>query len=251
LCCGLEANVGESFKIGLKRAVKGWLRRQSRPARGAALNLLRELKYARVSSRARARFRELEGSKHLKVHLGCGRDIRAGWLNVDLGVRRVSAGLEPGTMVIEYDLRRGLPLPRESCELIYSSHFLEHLDYERGVHLMGDCYRALQPGGRFRAALPDLRGLFRAYLEGNELHFDLLKPLLEPLLDPRWLTLVDYVNYGVYQFGEHKYIYDEVKLGAVLERVGFRHVRPAAFDARWDVDTPERRRYSFYVEALK
>jgi hypothetical protein len=96
-----------------------------------------------------------------------------------------------------------------------------------------------------------LRALFRAYLEGDEAYFELLKPLLATVLDPRSLTLVDYVNYGVYQFGEHKYIYDEVKLGAILERTGFANVRSAAFDGRWDVDTPERRHYSFYVEAFK
>src|SRR5205823_3176710 len=132
--------------------------------------------------------------------------------------------------LINYDLRRGLPLAPGSCDYIYSSHFFEHLEYKQGLQLMRDCYRALRPGGTFRLALPNFKGLFEAYLRRNESYFDLvsIRELL-PEVEPETETLVDYVNYGVYQAGEHKCIYDEEKLVLMLRKIGFATVAPADY----------------------
>jgi hypothetical protein len=64
-------------------------------------------------------------------------------------------------------------------------------------------------------------------------------------------SLVDYLNYAVYQNGEHACIHDEEKLTLLLRGIGFSQVRRVEFDPAVDVDTPERRRYSLYVEAVR
>lgn len=226
----------------------------------AVCQLKREVEIMRIVQAAKPVIDVLRTRRGLKVNLGCGADVRAGWMNIDLVL-----GAEPlrGGVALNFDLRRGLPLAEDSCILIYSSHFLEHLDYRHGVQLMRDCYRCLEVGGTFRLALPDFRKLFTSYVQGdNRLYeefdqlvgpdfgenFELIRGL-EPELRGR--AMVDYVNYGVYQYGEHKMIYDEEKLRIVLESVGFRSIAATEFREDLDPGDPLRRNYSFYVEALK
>jgi len=192
----------------------------------------------------------------LRLHLGCGVDLKPGWINVDLDgkpLRRTLRRAPQDAQFVPWDLRRGtIPLPDNCCEIIYSSHFFEHLDYGRGVRLMRECHRLLRPGGIFRAALPNLAAMFRAYLDGDVRYFDAL-PLadLRPDVEPGTESLIDLVNYGVYQYGEHVCLYDEEKLCRILERIGFIRVRASGFRADLDPDNELRRRYSFYVEAVK
>jgi predicted SAM-dependent methyltransferase len=213
------------------------------------------MRMADTVRRSAAQFRALQGRKGLKVHLGCGDDLRAGWVNIDLDPR---TGILPpgtsaaGTFYIAHDLRRGLSLEDGSCDLIYSSHVLEHLDPRHGLHLMRECHRALRPGGLFRAALPNFRGLFDAYLKGDAGYLDLVdirKAL--PYLEPGTESLVDYVNYGVYQNGEHRCIYDEEKLLRILRCVGFASAEATTYQEDLDPASPLRRRYSFYVSAFR
>jgi len=64
-------------------------------------------------------------------------------------------------------------------------------------------------------------------------------------------SFIDFVNWAVYQDGEHKCLWDEAKLIRVLEDIGFTRAAQAEFLSGMDVDTEIRRRYSFYVEATK
>jgi predicted SAM-dependent methyltransferase len=229
------------------------------PLREAVASLRRELwmrvTMAHAAGRLGRAVRRMGASK-LKVHLGCSNDIRAGWLNVDLDTaahRRelVGRGSLP-TAFVQHDLRRGLPLPEGVCSMIYSSHLLEHLELGAGLRLLHDCHRALAPGGRFRAALPDFRRIADAYVTGNVAFFDLIDVAAAvPQNDPRTVALVDYVNYVAYQSGEHKTLYDAEKMQRVLMAVGFTDVRETDFDPALDPATEVRRRYSFYVDALK
>lgn len=73
-----------------------------------------------------------------RLNLGCGTDIRPGFVNVD------SASL-PGVDVV-HDLNQ-LPLPfeDESFVEVVCQDVLEHLDY---APLLGEIHRVLEPGGR-------------------------------------------------------------------------------------------------------
>lgn len=228
---------------GLRRALG-----EPGPVARASVGLARELAIAARSRAARRRFRVLRGRRDLKVHLGCGDDVRPGWVNIDVG----AGAATEGAVVVRHDLRRGLPLEGESCVLIYSSHLFEHLGYRAGARLMRDCHRSLRPGGVLRFALPDFKGMFEAYLNRDAGYLELvdIRETL-PYVEPGTETLVDHVNYGVYQFGEHKTIYDQEKLTLLLRHIGFRSVSESSFRSDIDPDTPLRRRYSFYVDATK
>jgi predicted SAM-dependent methyltransferase len=229
---------------------------QPEPVKRALRNLLDEVRLARATAAAAPQFAALRGRKGLLLHLGCGNHLKDGWVNLDLNLNGTAPALPsqrlPQTRFILYDLRSGtLPLDDDSCELIYSSHFFEHLEHDDGVGLMRDCRRVLQPGGIFRAALPDFPELFRAYLERDEKVFELYSIFdVFPHRPPETVTLVDHVNANVYGWG-HKCIYDPEKICRVLRHLGFAAVDITDYREGIDPASEIRRRYSFYVEATK
>lgn len=91
------------------------------------------------------------------LNLGCGRRIHADWENVDF------AASAPG--VRAYDLRKGIPYPDASFDVVYHSHLLEHFSKQSAPGFLLECHRVLKPGGILRVAVPDLEGIARAYLE--------------------------------------------------------------------------------------
>lgn len=225
--------------------------------RRATRNLWNEFITHRGAKSAAHQFNGLQNKRGLKLHLGCGSDIKSGWVNVDsftLPVLTEVAKQSNNTVAIQYDLRLPMPLVPESCQYVYSSHFFEHLYAEDGYRLMQDCYRFLEPNGVFRVALPDLKASFRAYVENDEKYFDILQQkLLHSIIPPfsNEVTLVDFINFAVYQHDEHKCIYDVEKLTKLLMQIGFRSVTETPYKSEFDPHDPVRIAYSFYVEAVK
>ena len=79
-----------------------------------------------------------------RLNLGCGRDIRAGWVNLD-------CARLPGVDVV-HDLNR-LPLPFADGEFmeICAKDVLEHLDY---IPLLRELHRVLGVGGSLDIQVP-------------------------------------------------------------------------------------------------
>jgi len=225
---------------------------QPESLRAALQKVSHEFQVARIVRQSAKQFHQLKGARNLKLHLGCGQLIKPGWINIDLVEEEPGSNLNGDTAFIRHDLRLGLPLADSSASIIYSSHFFEHLEYRHSLSLLADCYRVLQPEGVFRISLPDFKSSFRAYLSADSSHFDLLdlRELL-PEVEPGTETLVDHLNFGVYQHGDHKCIYDEEKIMTVLRRLGYRSVVQSPFKPEIDPDDPVRLRHSFYVEAIK
>ena len=90
------------------------------------------------------------------VNLGCGNRLHPEWINIDI------ASSSP--QVIVHDLRRGIPLPDVSCEVVYLSHVLEHFRRGDALTLVRECYRVMRPGGILRVAVPDLETICQLYL---------------------------------------------------------------------------------------
>jgi len=230
---------------------------QSLSVRRATRNLWGEFVTLRGAKNAVHQFDALQNKRGLKLHLGCGSDVKMNWVNIDsfvLPKLTDEAAQDGKTAAIQYDLRQPLPLAPESCQYVYSSHFFEHLYGEDGYRLMQDCYRFLEPNGVFRITLPDMKRSFKAYIENDEQYFDLLKQKLGHSITPPYqkeATLADYVNYVVYQHDEHKTIYDVEKLTKMLTQIGYRSVNESQYKPDIDPNDPVRVAYSFYVEAVK
>jgi predicted SAM-dependent methyltransferase len=217
--------------------------------RGNAEHLLRackvakyELEVARSLPEWTKRFSQLQGQKDLQLNIGCGPNSKPGWINVDL-----SPDAE-----YRYDLRRGLPLGSESCRIVYSEHFFEHLSYGDACRFLHESYRVLQPGGLFRVVLPDFPAIFRAYVYQDTDYFEPIRdwPLV-PGVKPADMTLIDYLNYSVYQFGEHLCLWDEEKLRQCLRQAGFVKMEESQFQPDLDSSVLYRLHFSFYFQARK
>jgi predicted SAM-dependent methyltransferase len=146
-------------------------------------------------------------SKNPRLHLGCGGIILNDWVNLDF---------KPGRGGLNWDLTRKLPLEDSSAELIYTEHFIEHLNKLAGAKFISECHRLLKSGGVLRISTPDLAHLTKNYLSGTISGW-------EPL---GWspATPCDFLNEAMRLWG-HQYLYDADELMALLSRIGFENVR--------------------------
>jgi hypothetical protein len=101
----------------------------------------------------------------LRVNLGCGHIPLPGYVNVD------NRNL-PGVDVVA-DVY-ALPFDDGTVAEFFSSHFLEHFPLEEFKRRLLPVLRSkLAPGGTFRAVIPDVDAMMRAYVAGNYGYDDL------------------------------------------------------------------------------
>ena len=79
------------------------------------------------------------------------------WLNLDYAPITAK--------VTQANLLGKFPCPDSSIKLVYSSHFIEHIPYEKVAGFLQECYRVLQKEGMIRLVLPDLENICREYLK--------------------------------------------------------------------------------------
>lgn len=172
-----------------------------------------------------------------RLHLGCGPQIKQGWLNIDLDTRAD----------ITLDLRRPLPLPDNHFDLIYSEHFLEHIAYPEPVtSLVKECYRMLKVGGTFSVVVPDIVLVMRSYFEGAPPEYY----QAQQTFHPHWChTQMEHINYNFRQSGEHQFCYDMETMTKLLTSAGFINIQRRKFDET--LDNPERIVGSMYVQCQK
>ncbi len=91
------------------------------------------------------------------ANLGCGARYHPDWINLDIDPR--------GPEVRKADLAHGIPLPSESCQVVYNAAVLEHLRPRDAAAFLAECKRVLRPGGILRIGVPDLEKIVRLYLE--------------------------------------------------------------------------------------
>jgi predicted SAM-dependent methyltransferase len=188
-----------------------------------------------------------------RLHLGCGLTTPAGWINIDGSwnarlakhpvLRRLASSLRListdkasipwAATIFIHDVRKPLPFPDDSAEVIYSSHLLEHLYSDEARKLIRECFRVLAAGGVLRIVVPDLGAIIREYL-GE-------KPIGEHSRELESMQPADRVNRRLLMrtpaapngnflnriytewknFHEHKWMYDCNSLKALLESAGF------------------------------
>lgn len=101
-------------------------------------------------------------SQSKRLNLACGSTYIADklWVNVDFYPHSLD--------VIQLNLLNPLPFPDNSFDLVYSSHFIEHVPRHLVSGLMAEWLRVLRPGGILRLVLPDCQEMFSEYLRMRE-----------------------------------------------------------------------------------
>jgi predicted SAM-dependent methyltransferase len=96
------------------------------------------------------------------LNIGCGSRYNPQWVNID------ADSPQNNNDVLKVDLKKGIPFADESFNLVYHSHFLEHLPKEKADFILQECYRVLRPNGIIRVVVPDLETLVKNYLVALE-----------------------------------------------------------------------------------
>lgn len=92
----------------------------------------------------------------MKLNIGCGRDIRKGWVNLDKDSKI-------GGVNVNHDLNEiPLPFKENSCVEILCSHVLEHFSFKHIVRLMNEFHRILKKEGTLVIKVP--------YYNSNDSH---------------------------------------------------------------------------------
>ncbi len=204
----------------------------------------------------------------LLANLGCGTKTSSaqGVVNLDNSILlrlRCSWWLRPFTRLVLnherlqklrelppniefHDITRGLPFADQSCDAVYHSHLLEHLDRLVAMRFLAEVRRVLKPGGIHRIVVPDLEKKCRAYL--NNLEQSVAHPGISPAHDRFVASLIEQsvrreatgtrrqrplrrlvenllLGDARRRGHTHQWMYDRVNLRAKLERTGHRDVR--------------------------
>jgi predicted SAM-dependent methyltransferase len=192
----------------------------------------------------------LRGQRHLRLHVGCGLNLKSGWVNIDL-----VAGAD-----LQLDAREPLPLDDGAASVLYTEHFFEHLNFpsatsfwdsvegtddpSEALSFLRECKRVVEPGGIVSIAVPDGAQALRAYVNCDPEYLRMCSEVWHPL----WCdTPMHSMNFTFRQGDEHRYAWDAETLLKVLADVGFVDCRERPFDP--DLDKEERRIGTLYVEA--
>lgn len=139
-----------------------------------------------------------------------------GWLTLDIF----------WTATFYADLRGRLPFPDACFADIYCSHVFEHFTLPELRRILSECLRILEPGGSLDVVVPNGGLYVRAYGDGGVRRE--LEAHLGHTPDFEVGTRMDLVNHMAHMCGEHRYLFDEENLVALLRQAGFGdvHVRP-------------------------
>lgn len=157
-----------------------------------------------------------------KLHIGCGDNELPEWLNTELCPR--------GSQVY-LDATGPFPLPDNCIDLVYSEHMIEHVSWEGGRAMLGECYRVMKPGATLRIVTPDLAFLVRLVENpSTPIHAAYIRYSMEAYqIAAPSASAVHVVNHFMRAWG-HQFIYDESTLRRLMNESGFTGITTCRID---------------------
>lgn len=111
-----------------------------------------------------------ESVKNRKFYnIGGGANFHPAWTTVDF----ISEWYSSHTPDINFDLLslKEFPIDKNSAEIVYSSHTIEHITDEAAQNMFNESFRILKPGGTIRITAPDVDLDYRAYRDNDRHYF--------------------------------------------------------------------------------
>lgn len=185
----------------------------------------------------------MNDKKNVKVHYGCWKDAPDDWSNFDCSpyllldripfigtfiCSRLQPDWERFPNNIRYgDITKGLPVEDASCDMVYCSHVLEHLNLTDFRIALKNTYKILKEDGVFRLVLPDLEYYIKSYLSENttgaSMRFMQDTGLGEVSRENLFIESMRFLLGG----SKHKWMWDYESLKLELKNAGFEHIRRA------------------------
>lgn len=193
-----------------------------------------------------------------RLHVGCGLVVLDGWLNIYFERREEYGCIKErnGKLFLNYNLLKKWPVNDNSISYIAGSHFIEHLDLNKGITFLQECFRVLKSGGIIRLSCPDLEIYARNYVNGNTAFFqnELIREwcAFSQAETPGEILAAKAYDSG----GSHKWFYDFESLKHILEKAGFQNVKRCQRQEGQmpdieDIELSQRELETVYIEAVK
>lgn len=98
----------------------------------------------------------------MKINLGCGKDYREGYINIDY----VPFGSDGSDIKVDlfHNIKSGLPFEDNIIEEIICHEFLEHQSRFDSLFTMQECYRVLKSGGLLDVTVPPVERQLKIFL---------------------------------------------------------------------------------------
>lgn len=155
-----------------------------------------------------------------KLQIGSGANPPSGWLNTDL--------YPQSEKTIFLDATARFPFCDQTFDYVFCEHMIEHISYNEGLRMLGECFRILKRGGRIRLSTPDLK----VYLDlFTEVKTDIQRRYVK-WISSNWLakqkifseneTFI--LNLVMHGWG-HLFVYDFETLKRALTGAGFIDIR--------------------------
>ena len=92
------------------------------------------------------------------LNLACGDHFIVSeiWENCDFAPQ--------SKLVRQVDLLKKLPYKNSTFDIVYCSHFIEHIHLDQVLEFITECKRVLKPNGLIRLVLPDFENIAREYI---------------------------------------------------------------------------------------
>ena len=197
------------------------------------------------------------------VEIGNAKNTKKGWCTLDSELKNHM--FKDGTIHLAWHAPDSFPFDDNSVELIYSSHFFEHLYWEDSFAVLKDCKRVLMKGKKLLIALPNAELYINAYVAKNkELlrlgHYDSYEEKEQDLdlpiniksnarrinPSPDIFGFVDSIQYLLTNHN-HRQLYDYDKIKRQVLSAGFSSCQLRDFDP--GLDEKKHVEESFYVTA--
>ena len=158
----------------------------------------------------------------------------------------------------EYKIQRAdatnLPLQRNTIDVIYSSHMIEHMGQDELALFLKKSFDALKSGGTIRLLTPDFRMKVDDYLKSGDADMFFISTLLGR--DSSRGTLKQRIKLFFFGDRSHLFLYDAISLSKKLKSVGFSNIKvlkagETTIPFETNIDYSERMDESLYIEAKK